>query len=254
MSRSNILHTEAVVLRSIDFSETSKIVTFFTLERGKMGVIAKGARATKSRFGSTLEPMNQISVVIHCKEGRDLQILSEASHVQHHNTLRSSLDRMETGLRIIELMNALMQSDQKNEKVFSLLISSLTALDIAPGRTTNLWPFFQLRLASILGFEPAFESDIVKLMETEAGVLDLKSGRIASQSDAGFVAVRSSRKVLRAFAVLARATLSDVMRMELDGATAAEVESLVASYLRHHVEDQYPTRSARVFAQLAPDG
>ncbi len=251
MGLPNILHTEAVVLRSIDFSETSRIVTLFTRQKGKMGVIAKGARAAKSRFGSTLEPMNQISTVIHCKTGRELQILSEASHVKHHDTLRSSIERMETGLRIIELVNALMQNDQKNERVYGLLMASLIALEEAPGRTGNLWPFFQLRLASILGFEPTFEKDVVNEIDSDDAVLDLNSGQISLVAEPGYVSVSSSRKTLRAFAVLARAELSDVMRMELDSETAASVEHLVASYLRHHVDDQYPTRSARVFAQLS---
>jgi len=251
MSLPKILHTDAVVLRAIDFSETSRIVTLFTREKGKMGVMAKGARAAKSRFGSTLEPMNQISTVIHCKAGRELQILSEASHVKHHYILRSSIERMETGLRIIELVNALMQNDETNERVYGLLVASLYALEEAPGRTANLWPFFQLKMASLLGFEPTFEKDEVNAIGSSDAVLDLNSGRISLVAEPGYVSVSASRKTLRAFAILARAELSDIMRMELDVETAAGVGHLVASYLRHHVDDQYPSRSARVFAQLS---
>ena len=104
MPPSGILHTEAIVIRTIDYSETSRIVTLFTREEGKMGVMAKGARAAKSRFGSTLEPMSRIAAIIHCRPGRDLQILSEASHVAHLPTLRMELDRMESAFRMIELV------------------------------------------------------------------------------------------------------------------------------------------------------
>ena len=255
MATSNILHSDAIVLRSIDYSETSRIVTLYTRERGKMGVIARGARASKSRFGSTLEPMAHISAVIHCKAARELQTLSEASHVNTHDALRSSLSRMETGIRVIELVSSLMQNDQRNEQVFSLIVATLTALDKAPGRTGNLWPFFQLRLATLLGFGPAFDGELVKGLSSEAGILDLRSGHITIEPVSGSVSHQASRSVLRAFAVLARADLSDVVRMEMDAQTSGGVGAAVVAYLKYHVEESYPSRSARVFAQLStPQG
>lgn len=251
MPPSGILHTEAIVLRTIDYSETSRIVTLFTREEGKMGVIAKGARAAKSRFGSTLEPMSRIAAIIHCRPGRDLQILSDASHVAHLPTLRMELDRMESGFRMIELLGALLPDGQANADAYGLLTASLTALDGTPGRASNVWPFFQIRLATILGFGPSFDGDLVKALDQEFGILDLRSGRIDHQSHEGWTAYRTPRSVLRAFAVLSRADLSDVLRMELDPSTSMELNDLVLTYLRHHLEESYPTRSARVFAQIA---
>ena len=67
MSSTGVVHTEAIVLRTIDYSETSRIVTLFTRELGKTGIMAKGARAAKSRFGSTLQPMNRIAAVINIR-------------------------------------------------------------------------------------------------------------------------------------------------------------------------------------------
>lgn len=250
MSSTGVVHTEAIVLRTIDYSETSRIVTLFTREMGKTGVMAKGARAARSRFGATLEPMTRISTVIHVRPGRDLQILSEASHVDHHPTLRSDMSRVEVGIRMIELVNALLPDREANLPVFSLLAGCLTALDQAPGRTGNVWPFFQLRLATLLGFGPSFNREDVQQLEGEHGFLDLHSGSISLDMKEGWTPVRASRTALRAFAIMARAELSDVLRMELSMAEASDVGGLVRSYVQHHVEESYPTRSARVFAQF----
>ena len=250
MSSTGAVQTEAVVLRTIDYSETSRIVTLFTQASGKMGVMAKGARAARSRFGSTLEPMSRISTVIHVRPGRDLQILSEASHVDHHPTLRADLARVESGIRMIELVNALLPDREANQPVFALLAGSLTALDQAPGRTVNIWPFFQIRLATLLGFGPSFAKEDIQALEGEHGFLDLHSGRIGSSMDEGWTPLRASRTTLRAFAIMARAELSDVLRMELSIGESQEVGQLIRSYVQHHVEESYPTRSARVFAQF----
>ena len=247
MSRSpNLLHSDAIVLRSMDYGETSRIVTLFTRERGKMAVIAKGARAGRARFGSTLDPLAYVHVVVHVKEGRDLQILSETSHIRTFEGIRSSLERIEPGLRMVELTTSLLQDDQEQLPVFALLTSALTALEESPGRTGNVWPYFQLRLASILGFEPSFDNDFVKGMTSEEGVLDLETGNILGDGRG----MRASRQALRAFSVLARAQLQDVMRMNMDVSLLHDVSALVSAYLRYHLDDAYPRRSDRVFAQL----
>lgn len=217
-----------------------------------MGVVAKGARAGKSRFGSTLEPMSHINVIIYCKPGRELQNLTEATHLHTHAALRTSLDRIETGLRIVELTSSLLQAEQVHPQVFSLLAASLTALENAPARTSNIWPFFQLRLATILGFGPSFDGDSVKSFKEEQGILDLKTGDILERSQADSDPFHASRAALRAFAVLSRAQLSDIVRMELTPVLSREVDSMVVAYLKYHVEDAYPDRTERVFAQLTP--
>ena len=51
---------EAVVLRSIRFGEADRILHLFTLDRGRVGAIAKGVRKTRSRFGARLEPFSHV--------------------------------------------------------------------------------------------------------------------------------------------------------------------------------------------------
>jgi DNA repair protein RecO (recombination protein O) len=248
----HILRTPAVVLRSIDYGETSRIVTLFTQEKGRMSVMAKGARSGRSRFGSTLEPLSHMEAVIFCRSGRDLQMLTETSHIDVWRGLSGSLEKLETGYKVLEMTNALMHQEEANPVVYSLLVTALTALDATDARAGNLWPWFQLRLAGLLGFGPAFDGDTVKQMETEYGMLDLSSGVIAAHGQVELQAGRrATRRALRAFAVLSRAALRDAMNMQMDPITASEVTSLVAAYITWHVESAYPTRTARVFAQLA---
>lgn len=249
--RPHILRTNAVVLRTIDYGETSRIVTLFTQENGRMSVMAKGARTSKSRFGSTLEPLAHVQAMVFCKSGRDLQMLTETSHVHTWPGIRQSLDKLKLGYRLLELTNALMHQEESNPAVYSLLVAVLSALNAGEERTENLWPWFQLRLAGLLGFGPAFEANVVKELTAEYGMLDMTSGHIAAYGEAELQAGRrASRRALRAFAVLSRAALRDAMNMRMDDTLSLEVSALVAAYVTWHVEGSYPTRTAKVFAQL----
>ena len=53
--------SDAIVLRSMRYSEADRILHLYTAERGRIGAIAKGVRKTKSRFGARLEPLGTSS-------------------------------------------------------------------------------------------------------------------------------------------------------------------------------------------------
>ena len=247
---SQIIRTEAVVLRAIDFRETSQIVTLFTREMGKLVVLAKGARKLKSQFGATLQPMSYIQAIYYYKATRDLQTLSESSHVAFFSRLTGDLDKMTVGLRMMELVNALVQPEEQNPDIFALMIESLKRLDDSDRRIENLWPFFQLRLAGILGFQPHIERRLVEEVGEEGGWLALQSGSILHQNPTVEIAQKASRTALRAFAIFAQASLDDVMRMDMTHGMHQEVATLVNRFLRFHLEEALPDRSEKVFGQM----
>ena len=257
MAQRSIIRTEAVVLRSLDYGETSQIVTLFTREKGKLGVMAKGARRPKSSFGATLQPMAYTQVVFYYKPTRTLQTLSESSHVESFHSLRRDLESITVGLRIVELVDALMEEEDAQPEVFALLVRTLRRLDIAETRVTNLWLYAQLRLARMLGVAPAVERDRVEAVTGDEGLLSLADGGVYPDSGRDAAPAeprRASRAALRAYAVCARADLDTVMRLEMTPAVRREVQALMRDFLRYQFDDAYPDRSRSVIAQIEQAG
>lgn len=253
MAQRSIVRTEAIVLRSLDYGETSQIVTLFTREKGKLGVMAKGARRPKSSFGATLQPMAYTQVVFYYKPTRTLQTLSESSHVESFHRLRRDLKKITAGLRIVELVDALMETEDPQPSVFALLVRALRRLNAAERRAPNVWPYVQLQLAQSLGVAPAVDRDRVEAVTGEKGLLSLVDGGV--YPDSGRDAApeeprRASRAALRAYAVCARADLDTVMRLEMSPSVRREVEELVRDFLRYQFDDAYPDRSRSVIAQI----
>src|SRR5919206_4452893 len=78
---------DAIVLRSIRFSEADRVLHLFTLERGRVNAIAKGVRKTGSRFGARLEPLTRSQLLLH--EGRgELHTVTSADIVRSHDAVR----------------------------------------------------------------------------------------------------------------------------------------------------------------------
>lgn len=247
-----IIRTAAVVLRAFRYGETSLIVTLFTRDRGKVSVLAKGARRPKSRFGAVLQPTSLIQAVYSFRTTRTLQTLREASYEIRFRHLGEDLNRITAGLRMVELVQALLQDEEPHEGVFHLLATSLQALDGTPGRPELALFYFEMRLAGLLGFAPQFTREAVASLPDEGGVVTLGTGAIAP-AGAGLPGRRASRTALRAFSIVARADLRDVLRMQIDDDTSDELARLVEDYLQYHTEEAYPTRVRQVRARLLHD-
>ena len=86
--------TEAVVLRSIRFGEADRVLHLYTLDRGRVGAVAKGVRKTTSRFGARLEPLSHVELMLHQGSG-ELQTVTGVHLVNPHMTLV----RITTGFR-----------------------------------------------------------------------------------------------------------------------------------------------------------
>ncbi|HEX9760549.1 MAG TPA: DNA repair protein RecO, partial [Candidatus Acidoferrales bacterium] len=74
--------SEAIVLRSFPLGEADRIVSLFTRSMGRVRGVARGARRTKSQFGSTLQMLSHVRVWFYEREGRDLVRISQCELVE----------------------------------------------------------------------------------------------------------------------------------------------------------------------------
>src|SRR5215470_18067550 len=119
--------TETVVLRSLRFSEADRILHLYTLERGRVGAIAKGARKTKSRFGARLEPLSHVELMLHEGSG-ELQTVTGVDLIASHHETREQPYRLRAGLIGAEAMLKLYGEPEANPKAFEALARFLDLL------------------------------------------------------------------------------------------------------------------------------
>jgi DNA repair protein RecO (recombination protein O) len=81
----------AIVLRTTDWSETSRIATLWTRELGKVRAVAKGGRRLKSAFENALDLLTVCSIVLLRKSSGSLDLLTEAVVVRRFPRLQSDL-------------------------------------------------------------------------------------------------------------------------------------------------------------------
>ncbi len=147
-----ILSTEAIVLKSRKYGDSSKLVSLFTYEKGVITVIAKGARNSKSKFGSSVQPMSIIYTNIYIKPNRDLHILSKAELVVPLGNIRRSMSKLAVGMAMMESIIQSQENDHANYELYDLLKNKLNKLNSIEIHPFTIFISFQIKLAELMGF------------------------------------------------------------------------------------------------------
>ena len=151
----SIVKTKGIILRSQRMGETSKLVTLYTEDYGKLKATAKGARKPKSKFGGSLELMTEVQAVCYVRDERDLQTLSDCDMLRSREQLASDLERLSFGSAACELIDHLTIEGEPNRRLYQCLAGVLEALsEVEPDQAEPVFWYYQLRVVGALGYRP----------------------------------------------------------------------------------------------------
>jgi DNA repair protein RecO (recombination protein O) len=150
------LREEAVVLGSVDYGESDRIVTLFTRGQGKVGAFARGARASHKRFAGALEPFTELEVRLRPGRG-DLYRLDSCSIRDAFFGLRGSLEGIVFAGHAAELCRELLREREPHEGLYELLLGYLRALSAGQATQEDLLAF-ELQALGEAGFAPRLDA------------------------------------------------------------------------------------------------
>ncbi len=235
----------AIVIRTVEFSETSLVVTLFTREFGKIGALAKGGRRLKGPFESALDLLALSGIVFLHKSSDALDLLTEAKLLRRFRPAGRDLGGLYAGYYIAELLDGLTDEDDPHPELFDLADQTLAALAAgddsrgltAPGKTTapgetvaKLTMRFELGALRLLGHLPSLDHCV------ECGAAVKQLGRVAfGQLDGGVLCpdCRAGKKQI----VMVNAGVLRTM------AQLADTDG--AAWRRTKIESAQPRRAAR---------
>ncbi len=144
----------ALVIRTTDWSETSRIATLWTREFGKVRVLAKGGRRLKSSFENALDLLTLCRIVLLRKSSGSLDLLTEAQVVRRFSQLRQDLPALYAGYYLAELLGDLTQDYDPHPALFDEALAALESLGTAGVATGPRLGQFEMALLRELGFAP----------------------------------------------------------------------------------------------------
>jgi DNA repair protein RecO (recombination protein O) len=227
---SEIVKDRAVVLRTYPFGETSIVAVLLTRTRGKVRLLAKGARGARSPFAGALRTGNVCEIVFYAREERGLQLLKELESALPVEAASGDFERLcllQAGLEIVDRSVVERSAD---ERLFDLLESFMRLL----GGAADPWALFYAFEVGVLKLAGSFPSVRAcarcgRALEAELFAVDPASGAVTCRR------CRGPGKLLSAGAAGA---LSRMDRGGYDAAGAAKLgarERKEIGELLHHI-------------------
>jgi DNA repair protein RecO (recombination protein O) len=150
----------AICVRAIDYSETSQVVTFFARQAGKVTLMAKGSKRTRSSFGGPIEIFS-CGKMVYSDSGRDkmgtLAEFEQLAEMPDSSALAGDIFTLNCCLFAVELVNLLTTDFDPHPGLFDALLTFLN--EVSRGKKNALAPLvlFQLILLREIGLCPVFE-------------------------------------------------------------------------------------------------
>lgn len=178
-----VFSTPAILLRRIDYGDFDLILTFLSLERGKISLIAKSAKKSTKRFAGILELFSLMEVVASTGKGRGLSVLQEAALKSPFSTIRNDIRKTAYASYWCELLYKWVEENQKQAPLYYLLKHVLSQLDGGAPAAAEISIFFQMRLLYISGHGPSLRQcgrcrKNLETIESNPVVFDIAKGAI----------------------------------------------------------------------------
>lgn len=146
----------AICIRTVDYSETSQIVTFFTKDSGKISAIAKGAKRAKNNFDGPIEIFAKGQIVYTGSNKQGLATLTEFQQQLPFSHLGKDLYTLHCASFAAELLNLLTEERDRHSFLFDTFISFLENLR-STENTLAFLIIFQMSLLKEIGLAPILD-------------------------------------------------------------------------------------------------
>ncbi len=243
-----IFKSPAIIFKSIDFKESSEIVTAFTKEHGKLAFMVHGAKKPKKRISGLIEVGNILELVYYYKSSRSVQTLKEASYLEKTPSLQRDFEKMALMTTSIELINQLLQDGEINRELFDFTYKFLTWLDKTDVEVRKVFPYLQLRLCELMGIGIQTVSDPAT-NGGEGWFLNIENGAVMPERQTAHH-YPLTKNQLNYIKLALNTQTSTLFKVDFQSDELKELINYLDNYLKFHLEGIKDRTSDAIFEQI----
>jgi DNA repair protein RecO (recombination protein O) len=238
-----VKESEAIVLRSFPLGEGDRLVSFLDRQSGRIKGVAKGARLSKSRFGSTLELLSYIRIWYFERETRELVRINQCELIESFMDVQSDYASGVSLALISEITEAVLSEKEPADPQFRLLLLTARAIR-THGALPAVLAYFTLWTARLSGWLGPldrcsrcgrfveFEDLFTSTGSSELCCVDCRDGWLKPISKAS---LSVGRRALSG-------TLDNLLKSEIPREAPGEILSYGLDVIEYHIEKKLISR------------
>ncbi len=237
MAGRRAVRRQAIVLGRTKLGEQDLILTMLSREGEQIRAVAKGARKPGSRLAARTEVCCEIDFLV--TQGRGLGIVTEAQIVDAHEGVRPDLEALSCASALCELARVTSYEDVDDPFLCAILSRALTACEEATdrGHLDLVYAAYAIKVLSHSGWRPVVD-ECVACGEPTHARFSVRAGGVLCESCARGVegAVSVTENQMAWLDALVGSTFTDLMKAEVDAATAGFLLGLAHGWATTHLD------------------
>lgn len=228
--------TQCVILRVSDFQERDLLITFYGDQKGKLKGVAKGAKASKRRFGANLDLLSYVRIYGFERRGGSLVRVEGADLLEHFDSVREDLVGFARGCYIAEWVEGCAPERQPVEGLLPLLLWTLRSLG-KRGASEAVLRLFELRALDLAGYAPRLDACVRcgSHLGREISVrLEIPQGGVLCRNCGGERGMSISRGTLKLLQEARSLPLERLHRVAFSSLALKESKGLLRAFFMHH--------------------
>lgn len=148
-----IVLVDGIVTRFVNYRENDRIISIFTVDRGRVDAKARGARKPVSALLPVCQPFVYGQFELY--SGKDKYTVNQCEIKETFFPLREDYTRFSFASAMLQLAHAAVQENEPNEPLFSLLYRMLSYLAYGENDPRDLLCGYLIRYLNVIGYRPA---------------------------------------------------------------------------------------------------
>ena len=157
-----LVKTQAIVLKTYKYSETSIIAKIFTRKYGLLSFMVHGVRKKKSKFSASMfQALQVLDIEIQYKTKSNLHSIRDLSLSEGIQSIHSKIVKSSIAFFLAEVVSKTVREEEANEELFNFLHNSVVFLEKAEDDIiSNFHMVFLISLSKYLGFYPNYSKKL----------------------------------------------------------------------------------------------
>lgn len=224
---------EGIIIRTNDYGETNKIVTLYTREWGKIGVMARGAKKPSSRLAAITQIFTYGQFLVQKTSG--LGVLQQGGTISTFRSIREDIFLTAYASYVIELTDKCTEEKRSNPFLFEMLFQTLNYLNEGYDPDILLY-IYELKMLPLLGLYPRLnECTICKSTEGEFAFSIREGGLLCHRCyDKEPYHIKVSQATIRLLRLFYFFDLSRLGTIAVKDATKKEIKLVIDAYYEEY--------------------
>ena len=237
-------HIRCVSLRTIKYDDKHSIVTAWSAERGRVGLlVSSGSSREACRRRALMMPMGIFEAEADFRPGRELLNIRDVRPIAVLPSVSSSPAKAVVAMFLAEVLDKVLRDTPPDDRLAEYIFQSVITLDSIGARGAANFPLvFLCRLSGFLGIEPDFG-------EWEKGMIfDMNDGVYRPSAPVNGLWLNAEESAVAA--MVQRLTYSTGNRLRLSRSLRRRILEKILEYYSIHLASLESLRSLAVVTEL----